>query len=399
MRLVPDDRVDQDALNRICEDKLFARSTRNVRLLKFLVQKALEGADVSEYVIGVELFNRSYEPEKNDSKVRVYMYNLRKKLDEYYQAGGKNAPVVFQIEKGQYNLRFVLQASKQPDEDQPNVLHEKQSRRRPAGIWGWMTAGVLMVLLLLVLGLNYFPDQKENYCWEPFFTNHEDNICVVADHFLVSIPLPNYPRRIMTYLDGVNNTVDMHRYIDHHQADSFRSSDFTLLTKMAPITASRLTRWFMANGSDFEITIDSEFDYQQAREKNILYIGQFKSMNKTEAIFLKNSKVFKAVEDGFTYTVDGGTTNYQSGTVGNSRTDYAIVSYAPHDEQHTVLFFASNNDIGTLATTRQFIDRNWLQQFYKQLPSPDAYFNALFEVKGIKRTDITCRLIHLEVIE
>lgn len=59
----------------------------------------------------------------------------------------------------------------------------------------------------------------------------------------------------------------------------------------------------------------------------------------------------------------------------------------------------SNYDIGVMATLRNLTNKVWLKEFYKKLPSKKNNFNALFKVSGIHRTDVSCELLELEVIE
>ena len=63
---------------------------------------------LKEHIIGMELFEQNYNEDKNDGIVRVYMYNLRKKLKTYYTGAGINDEIVFALEKGSYNLKFNL---------------------------------------------------------------------------------------------------------------------------------------------------------------------------------------------------------------------------------------------------------------------------------------------------
>ena len=74
-----------EQLARILKDKNFSRSKIYGRLLRFLVNASLEEKEIKEVIIGTELFGKDYDPIKFDNKVRVYVYHLRKKLDEYYE--------------------------------------------------------------------------------------------------------------------------------------------------------------------------------------------------------------------------------------------------------------------------------------------------------------------------
>lgn len=84
-------------LQKISRSESFASSPRNIRILQFLVAQAIAQKQVKEQVIGVELFKNRYKPDSNDGKVRVYMYNLRRKLSEYYKTDGINDELIFEI--------------------------------------------------------------------------------------------------------------------------------------------------------------------------------------------------------------------------------------------------------------------------------------------------------------
>ena len=94
-------------LRKITESEIFSRSGINVNLLLLLVKATLDKEKLKEAAIGTELFGKSYDPVKNDTKVRVYVHNLRKKLAAYYETEGKKDPIIFEIEKGQYWITFA----------------------------------------------------------------------------------------------------------------------------------------------------------------------------------------------------------------------------------------------------------------------------------------------------
>ena len=104
-------RIENDAqaarrqLERLLESRSFARSEQLSRLLRFLVERHLEGRDeeIKESVIGVEVFGRrpDYNP-KFDPIVRTEARRLRARLTEYYQNGGSSDPVRIDLPKGGY---------------------------------------------------------------------------------------------------------------------------------------------------------------------------------------------------------------------------------------------------------------------------------------------------------
>lgn len=374
-------------LDKVCNHSLFYNSTSSVELLRFLVEKSLEGENVKEQVIGIELFNKSYASNQSDGKVRVYMYNLRKRLKEYYSTDGEDDPVVFNIHKGQYNLTFTWKEA-------PEELQAVSNRKKLYAIGG---GAISLILLLLV----YFNTLKRQTCWEAFFKNGATNACIVADHFVVYDRTPRQKGSFRGVNKYIRTKEEYSAYMLKYPNAGFTIADVTFLTKMAPFSIHELTKWFLNHGSDFSLQLESDNKFDHLQSTNFLYIGQTKTMSASKAVFLKDSKVFEVLRDGFSYKKDTISRNYIAlhKQTENINKEYAMVSYHPLSKESKVLFFASNNDIGTMATIKQFTNSEWLDEFYSNLPEEAVYFNALFEIYGLKRTDLECKLEKLEIFD
>jgi len=101
----------QAALELILASSVFVNAPRMRRLLRFLGEKAIFGAaqDVSEYFIGIEVFDRdlsAYSAGK-DPVVRVQVGRLREKLKTYYATLGAGSDIEILIPTGSY--RPVIQ--------------------------------------------------------------------------------------------------------------------------------------------------------------------------------------------------------------------------------------------------------------------------------------------------
>ena len=95
----------REELERVLSSASFARSERVSKLLRFLVERYMEGRDdeLKESLIGVEVFGRrpDYDP-KLDSTVRTEAVRLRARLNTYYSAEGSQDPLVIELPKGGY---------------------------------------------------------------------------------------------------------------------------------------------------------------------------------------------------------------------------------------------------------------------------------------------------------
>ncbi len=97
-------------LARVLESATFRRSVQLARLLRFIVEQTLAGADGAskETLIAIAIFGRraDYDP-SCDPVVRVEARRLRRKLDEYYAHEGRANPLRIDVPKGGYVPRFV----------------------------------------------------------------------------------------------------------------------------------------------------------------------------------------------------------------------------------------------------------------------------------------------------
>ncbi len=95
----------REALERVLASGCFARSEGLSRLLRFLVERQLEGrqSEIKESVIGVEVYGRppDYNP-KLDSTVRSEVARLRARLGKYYSTEGSQDLLVIELPKGGY---------------------------------------------------------------------------------------------------------------------------------------------------------------------------------------------------------------------------------------------------------------------------------------------------------
>jgi hypothetical protein len=78
-------------LEKVLSSHALARSPRLSRLLRYTVEKTLQGqgGELKEYLLGTEVFEKgpAFDPSA-DTIVRVQARRLRQKLHEYYQREG-----------------------------------------------------------------------------------------------------------------------------------------------------------------------------------------------------------------------------------------------------------------------------------------------------------------------
>ena len=138
-------------LDRILADFATSGANRRSRLLRYLVEQALEDRSDSlkESIIATEVFDRApgYDPQI-DSVVRVEVGRLRARLAEYYEKTGVDAPVRIEIPRGAYRPVFVFRESAPEAVVVPEPAPPDDP---PVRGWKWIGAGIAVALLAAVL--------------------------------------------------------------------------------------------------------------------------------------------------------------------------------------------------------------------------------------------------------
>ena len=110
----------QVCLDKVLSSPVFSHAERQQRFLRYVVTQTLTGNTerLKGYTIGIEVFDRepTFDP-TIDAIVRVEAARLRAKLREYYEGGGRNDAVRFEVPKGAYAVHIEL--------------HESQSSQTP----------------------------------------------------------------------------------------------------------------------------------------------------------------------------------------------------------------------------------------------------------------------------
>lgn len=103
------DKAGRQQLDRILASKTFSQVERLKRFVSFIVREAIagRGAELKEYVIGVEVFGKepSFDP-RTDPIVRVQARRLRARLVRYYREEGQADELIIDLPKGGYTPVF-----------------------------------------------------------------------------------------------------------------------------------------------------------------------------------------------------------------------------------------------------------------------------------------------------
>jgi hypothetical protein len=189
-------------VERILRSETFRTSAALRRLLRFLVDKAVAGeADqLKEYSIGVDAFGKpsSYDP-RHDAIVRLQAGRLRQKLGEYYRTEGKDDPVVFDLPKGRFKLKWEVRnvISEDLDRVAPRSDPANDVRRwrivtlalaaalAVAAIWGVYAGAALWNVHASANRAVWTPELEQ--LWRPFLASNRPMVIALADPLFIEL--------------------------------------------------------------------------------------------------------------------------------------------------------------------------------------------------------------------
>ena len=159
----------REELGRVLSSTEFGRSERLSRLLRFLVDRHLEGreSELKESTIAVEVFGRrpDYDP-KQDSTVRTEASRLRARLSKYYVGEGCRDPLVIELPKGGYVPVFGLpEAARETKRKAPRLMFSLAGLAvlTAATLWWWIQHRSAPIRIAVLPLVNLSRDASNDY--------------------------------------------------------------------------------------------------------------------------------------------------------------------------------------------------------------------------------------------
>jgi hypothetical protein len=201
------------AVDELLSSETFSRSEQLRTFLSYVCERALSGhgKEINEYSVAVDALGKpaDFSPGE-DSSVRRTAYELRHKLQKYYEGEGREAGVRVELPKGSYTPRFVeLPAAPKAavTQDHPSVPPvPAPSRFTLVRILG--AAVMVLAIIAIVFGIRAFRapnptlDPIVREAWRPLVASRSEVLVSVGTtlHLIVrpymtvvAEGLPKYP--------------------------------------------------------------------------------------------------------------------------------------------------------------------------------------------------------------
>ncbi len=295
----------QAQLERILANPLFKNSKRYPSLLRYVVERTLDGhpGELKERTLGIEVFGREPDYDTNlDPVVRTTAAEIRKRLAQYYQEPNHETEPRIDLPLGSYAARFQAPAEKPSPITPPSLLTQPAPialtrpvqviQRRPHRAVRLAAFLGIPVLIVLAAWLKpWTPHSALDRLWSPVLDSSSPVLLCVGQRPFVGISATEPKSSIgpMQYAAGPQTTLFQLYYLG--------SQNVAFPDVM---TLGRLTGFLQAKGKAYHIRGESSTTFEDLRDGPVVLIGAF---NNDWSMRLMGPRRFSFERDGDTFWI------------------------------------------------------------------------------------------------
>ncbi len=392
-----------EEITRIVASGVLGRSRTYAKLLEFLVRCSLAGRAPKEVEIAAEVFGKGAEFDPNqDSLVRVYMHNLRQKLEQYANQRGDQPGFRLSIPRGEY--RLVIEAA---TDDAATAAHADAGHGRGRRLA--LALGAVAVLLVfnavLLASLRGagtetpFQQVARSSIWAGLLEDDVPLLVVVGDYYIFA-ELDDYGRvkRLVRDFD-INSAEDLDDLFLYSPelAEQYYDLDLTYLPQSSAFAIADLLRIVYAAGKPVRVTPMSELSATDLKSTHVIYVGYISALDTlSEFVFAASGLAVGATYDelrneatGEVFTSGAGMLRYDQ----RNYRDYGLVSTFPGPSGNQFLIVAGTRDEGVMQAAQALTNPSDVTELVDRVGDSPA-FEVLYEVTGFDRMNLHAMLVY-----
>lgn len=386
---------------KIIASKSFGNSNTYSNLLQYLVTSTLQKNIPKETTIASEIFGKTDFDPSQSTLVRVYLYNLRKKLGTYYSKEGKKDQIIVEIPKGSYEVCFV---------------ERKLIKKNKTKFLGNKIPIVLTLLLVLSLLYNaflypkkydYHPVNKDGL-WKDLFMGKKPLMVVLGDLFIYEeVNLTKGTEKIIRD-PSINSIPDFDEFTLGKQEPNLTLEplNYSLLIYNSASWIKDLSEIFVYDGHDFTIRNMRRFNPKELQDNDFMVLGMIKTFGIFKDYLKSAMFSYNNMTDSIVYydQQNNKETVYRpSGDPNGHHTDYGFITKVPGPNNNNIYLIGGIWDTAASQSLKYFTSPKLLDQLemgllekFGDLPK---YYQILVEVKGLDRMELSSKILIMEKIE
>jgi len=386
----------ESVLQTILNSDEFSGSKNSRKLLSYLTNASITGKSPTETTIALELFGRdkNFNP-NDDSIIRVYVHNLRKKLENYYRNEGINDKIGIEIPKGHYEARFV-QISPKPNKIPPHkynisliILCAIACIQIFLFLWLWKEKTAITTHNVNIKPQGNFPQ----LFWADSLKNDLSFLIVIGDHFFFQEYQINLHKWQLIRDFNINSISDFDQFriqnpkikLKIFNDSYFPTSYISELMRLSNIIYS-------ISDNKIHYCCASNLQTYNLEEQNIVFYGTINTLGTLNRFFSDSLITIEDLNNSVTLpsiTEETSKTFSALSEPGGKNKDYAVIKKVQGANKNNILIITSFHQAGLINAvkflrkekTAKILKESFIEKFNK-IPSD---FVILLEVVGCEK--------------
>lgn len=379
----------QRHLTKALNSQCFSKSVVLKELLKYLVEKSIKGDSPKEFEIAYDVFGQK-DNQTKEKNIRIYIYNLRKKLGEYYKQEGASDEVIFSIPKGGYIVVFSL--------NKKVIAQIKMVKLSPIIL---AISIVILLFSFVLFSTGKRSKVTRSFMWNEIYNSHFPTLIILGDHYFVSTRNVLGTMTATRFID-INSDEEFEELMIENPeiADNFRKTEQTYINKQGPFGLYKAMSFLGGGEVDIDLRYSSDLEWEHLTGTNSIFIGSYKTQNILKQAFEKTGISYNVKHARLLYSINDSTLVFSSESNDFLNLEYATFIYFQTSDERNIMALMCNTDIGNVATIKYLSDPVNLKSLKLRTQDfPSKNFKAVFEVRGQQQTDFKIVLKRIDPLE
>jgi len=392
-------------LNTILSSKGFRLSKSYSKLLKYLVEASISETKLKEYSLAIDVFDKSKDfNSSEDSSVRVYVSNLRKKLDHYYATEGRNDEYKIEIPKGHYDLVFV---KNQILNAKSNLPDSKKNLTK-----AFIFLSAIFGLLTFFFGYMYLTQKNaenknkflKTSIWKNLITDKKP-VLIVLGNDLFFLEKQNGEETIVRK-HYINTTDEFKYYKKTHPEEKIDEITPYYFYSAINVTELPILLYKLNFGKPFKLKSSFNFSGNDTKLNDVIFFGSFRNLFSWKFLLTNSSIKYGNNPDNLylEISVNGKKKIFkQSGEPNKEHVDYCLFRKLPGPNKNTIYMFISFFQPGLAAATNYLLNEKTLNKLTQKLKTKygklPEYFDVLFKTRGYSGTPFKTSIEYINKID
>lgn len=376
-------------LEKLFNSKYFSKPGVYKELLSYLVNASLKGEVPKEQQIASDVFGKGHQADK-EINVRVYILNLRQKLEDYYLNEGKDDSLILRIPKGKYQVEFKL-------------IRSKYYKRLLSkfGIWVFVSGVFLFLISIFIFTYSENFRKPKHLIWGGFMNPDYPILIILGDHYFFNNQTAT-GRMGPSRDTRINSEEDLDNLLKKYPElfGKITKSKTTYINNQAPIGLFNIMKLFGGGLANIDMKYSSQLRWEDTKNKHLIFIGSVKTLRFLDQTIERAGIKYDLEQSSFLYSTEDSTFHYNNLPGIYLNREYSIlIHFATHDGRK-VLFLLSDADVGNIAAMKILTDPD-NKKFQERLlqDGKNLNFKAVFEIKGLENTEFGIELIRTDIIK